>query len=389
MLIAEVQKNNILTVRNDTFSCAVANSKNHETVKFIFPDNWKDYQKTAVFGGEGIEPFNIFLSNENELCISEEECYIPFEVLKGCHFTLSVFGVADNRLATSTKVVIEVLESGYALGEAPALPMPDVYAQIIDIMNNTKQLANSVRNDADLGMFRGEKGEKGDTGKSGVYYGEDEPTDIMHPVWINPKGVPHGDIVDIAEDISKEVVDAVAEELVYEKVNTATEEILSKLECLKAEIDTLKSESPIIYTGFIYSSEDKYPMPVELNSPEFEYKIYKDGTYEIVGSMTTDALEISVTAGAVFTTSSNQIIDLSLQYIVDALPVSINTARFCGVNLSSNNAIMWVSGCYMTSKQIKYRPFTYIAKNASSFSSGINIRFYACGRWEEKEITNG
>ncbi len=167
MISVEVHSNNVLTVRDNTFSNAVSDSVKHETVKFLYSDNWKNYQKTAVFSAEGVEPVNILLSNENNLCVSEDECYIPFEVLKGDSFMLSVFGVDGDCLATTPRIAIEVLESGYALGNLPQEPTESEYGQIINIMAETQQIAQSVRNDADKGLFKGERGEKGEQGVRG------------------------------------------------------------------------------------------------------------------------------------------------------------------------------------------------------------------------------
>ncbi len=167
MICVEVHSNNVLTVRNDTFANAVSDSVKHEKVKFLFSDNWKDYQKTAVFTAEDVEPINIVLDGKNELCVSEDECYIPFEVLKGDSFTLSVFGVCGDSLATTTKENVRVFESGYALGDAPGDPTPDEYSQLLTIMTETREIAQSVRDDADSGVFNGEKGEKGDKGDKG------------------------------------------------------------------------------------------------------------------------------------------------------------------------------------------------------------------------------
>ncbi len=168
MLIVEIHSNNILTVRDETFACAVSDSKKHETVKFLFPKSWEKYSKTAVFSAENVPPINILLNAENTLCVSEDECYIPFEVLKGDSFELSLFGEKNNSLATTTRVKVDVLESGYALGDEPQTPTPDQYSQILNIMNTTKSVAQSVRDDADSGLFKGEKGDKGDTGPQGI-----------------------------------------------------------------------------------------------------------------------------------------------------------------------------------------------------------------------------
>lgn len=164
MICVEVHSNNVLALRSDTLSNAVSDSIKHETIKFSFPDNWNNYQKTAVFSAVGVEPINVLLCEENPLCLSKDECYIPFEVLKGDCFEVSVFGVLDETLATTTKEQIEVLQSGYTLGDQPSEPTQSEYSQILQMVIDTKQIAQSVRDDADNGVFKGEKGEKGDKG---------------------------------------------------------------------------------------------------------------------------------------------------------------------------------------------------------------------------------
>ena len=173
MINVEVLSNNKLTVRNDALAKAVSDSVKHETVKFSFADNWKDYLKTAVFSTDEVDAINVALNRENMMCFSEDECYIPHEVLKGKGFYLSVYGVKGDSLATSTKVKIEVLESGYALGDEPEEPTPSQYSQILEMVNETKDIAEKLRQDAQNGVFTGEKGdagekgEKGDTGEKG------------------------------------------------------------------------------------------------------------------------------------------------------------------------------------------------------------------------------
>ena len=49
MLIVEVHSNDILTIRDGTFACAVSDSKKHETVKFLFPKSWEKRGETTFF----------------------------------------------------------------------------------------------------------------------------------------------------------------------------------------------------------------------------------------------------------------------------------------------------------------------------------------------------
>lgn len=168
MINVEVLSNNKLTVRNDALAKAVSDSIKHETVKFSFADNWKDYLKTAVFSTDEVDAINVALNRENMMCITEDECYIPHEVLKGRGFYLSVYGVMGDRLATTTKIKIEVLESGYALGDEPEEPTPSQYSQILEMVNETKDIAEKLRQDAQNGLFNGEKGAQGEQGIQGA-----------------------------------------------------------------------------------------------------------------------------------------------------------------------------------------------------------------------------
>lgn len=152
---------------------AVSDGVMFDTVKFTFPDNWNGYAKTAVFKTEDGETFNVVLDGSNPLCVNENECYIPYEVIKSPYFYLSVFGVLDDSIATTTSVKVKVLQSGYAEGAEPSEPTPTEYQQLINLTQETKEIAQSVRVDADNGVFngeqgiQGEKGEKGDKGDKG------------------------------------------------------------------------------------------------------------------------------------------------------------------------------------------------------------------------------
>ena len=125
MIQAEI-KDKSLIVLQDTISDGVK----FETVRFKLPKSWNGYQKTAVFKGGANQTLNVVLNPENDLCISENECYIPHEVLKAPGFKLSVFGVSGESVATTTEAEIKVLQSGYAEGDEPSDPTPTVYEQL-------------------------------------------------------------------------------------------------------------------------------------------------------------------------------------------------------------------------------------------------------------------
>ena len=140
-------------------SNAVSDSINFDTIDFTFPPSWDGLSKTVVFSNAG-KTVNVILDDTNS-------CYIPYEVNFEPEFTVSVFGIRDGVRATTARGKIKVLESGYKLGDAPQDPTPTEYEQIVLLMNETKQIAQSVRDDADSGALKGEKGDTGPQGEKG------------------------------------------------------------------------------------------------------------------------------------------------------------------------------------------------------------------------------
>lgn len=147
----------------------VSDSVKFDTVQFCFPESWELYEKTVVFSNNEGTQLNVVLHSENSLCVSDNECYIPHEVLKYPGFSISVFGIRDESVATTTKKFVKVEESGYALGDEPSEPTPSEYQQIINLSSEAVNIAQSVRQDAENGVFKGTKGDKGDPGKPFTY----------------------------------------------------------------------------------------------------------------------------------------------------------------------------------------------------------------------------
>ena len=181
MIYTEIKSNGEIQVYDSTTSDSVK----YETMKFKFPKEWKGYEKTAVFR-YGDEIYNVVLNKGNSLYVSKDECYIPHEVIKSPMFTVSVFAILGDSMATTAQAAITVKQSGYALGDEPSEPTPDEYQQLVNIYEATKAVAESVRTDADNGLFKGEKGDKGDKGEQGIQgekgdIGEQGPQGIQGP----------------------------------------------------------------------------------------------------------------------------------------------------------------------------------------------------------------
>ena len=155
MIKANISPNGEISIE----SVVVSDSVNFVAISFDFPPSWDGLTKTVVFSNAG-KTVNVILDDTNS-------CHIPYEVNFEPEFTVSVFGVKDGVRATTARGTVKVLESGYLLGDAPKEPTLTEYEQIVSLMNETKQIAQSVRDDADSGAFKGDKGDTGPQGEKG------------------------------------------------------------------------------------------------------------------------------------------------------------------------------------------------------------------------------
>ena len=151
MIYIKVSENGML----HTFDCTISDSVRYETVKFDFPKSWDGYTKTAVFRNGDII-LSVILNSDSDLCVGADECYMPHEVIKVPEFTVSVFGVSGDSRVTASQAAIRVIQSGYGEGGEPSDPTPSEYEQLISLANQTKEIAQSVRTDADNGVFKGD-----------------------------------------------------------------------------------------------------------------------------------------------------------------------------------------------------------------------------------------
>lgn len=143
--------------------------------KIIFNKFWENYNKTIVFKNSDIHstPYVIYSKN------METEVEIPHEVLsKVGNFKVGIYGTTDTKtLPTLWSDNIKIECGTDTVGEAPKPPSPNVYNELIELEKKAVDIAQSVRDDADSGKFKGDpftysdftpeqlaalKGEKGD-----------------------------------------------------------------------------------------------------------------------------------------------------------------------------------------------------------------------------------
>ena len=195
MIYAKV-KGQKLILSGDT---AVADSTNYLKICFETDEEWSGYDVTAVFSDSKQKSYSVIMIDENPLYLGNGCCYVPYEVISAPYFTVSVFGTKQDSVITTPAVTVCVKESGYIEGEVAQPPTPSEYQQIISAVDEIKGVANSVRADADSGVFNGERGERG---PSGVYVGSGPmPEDC------NVQIDPSGDTLDASQIATRAYVD--------------------------------------------------------------------------------------------------------------------------------------------------------------------------------------
>ena len=150
---------------------------------FLFSPDWEQLDKTAQFA-QGEKIYNVHLGTET-VC----HCLLPAELQSGC-VSVSVFGYAvdGSTRATTIPIGISIKRSGFnGNGETPIPPTPDLYAQLIAVIDKKIASVHDGKDGEDgksayeiavdngytdteqawLASLKGEKGDKGDKGDKG------------------------------------------------------------------------------------------------------------------------------------------------------------------------------------------------------------------------------
>ena len=112
--------------------------------EFSFSEEWKGLTKTAFFRGANGNICSQLLEND--------ACTVPAEALAAPgRVGVSVSGTLGDTVITTDIKSFTILAT--LSGGTPSDPEPTIYQQILDKVDETKQIAQSVRDDADAGRF--------------------------------------------------------------------------------------------------------------------------------------------------------------------------------------------------------------------------------------------
>lgn len=138
-----------------------AGSYGMEMLTIIREGVWAEYDILAAFHPPVGAAVQVRVGADNQIGV-------PIEATAEKGMGEIVFaGYKEGVRQIAVDVLYKVAPSSGASGTAPAEPTPDVVQQIMLAANAAEKLAQSVRDDADVGKFTGAKGDKGDIGPTG------------------------------------------------------------------------------------------------------------------------------------------------------------------------------------------------------------------------------
>lgn len=138
-----------------------AGSYGMEMLTIIREGVWAEYDILAAFHPPVGAAVQVRVGANNQIDV-------PIEATAEKGMGEIVFaGYKEGVRQIAVDVLYKVAPSSGASGTEPAEPTPDVVQQIMLAANAAEKLAQSVRDDADVGKFTGAKGDKGDIGPTG------------------------------------------------------------------------------------------------------------------------------------------------------------------------------------------------------------------------------
>ena len=138
-----------------------AGSYGMEMLTIIREGVWAEYDILAAFHPPVGAAVQVRVGANNQIGV-------PIEATAEKGMGEIVFaGYKEGVRQIAVDVLYKVAPSSGASGTEPAEPTPDVVQQTMLAANTAEKLAQSVRDDADVGKFTGAKGDKGDIGPTG------------------------------------------------------------------------------------------------------------------------------------------------------------------------------------------------------------------------------
>ena len=128
----------------------VSNSAGEYECLFEFDETWKDFIKTAVFTDEddSVGAYGDKKIISEPRILEGDKCIVPKGVLRpNSRLKIGVYGVSGIKERPTVYTPLLYVRQGAVPSENMPEPDPSIYLQIIKIMEETKQIAQGVRDD--------------------------------------------------------------------------------------------------------------------------------------------------------------------------------------------------------------------------------------------------
>lgn len=146
------------------------------SLELSLDEEWSSFSTIRViFYNDSMEVGD---SNPKEVLFGKEPVVVPWEVLQQPgNLYLTVKGTNENQVIITKEMdtPIRVYKAGMAEGDTPLEPTPDLIQLIVEQANEAKEIAQSVRDDADAGKFNGVAGPEGPQGPQGEQGPQGDP----------------------------------------------------------------------------------------------------------------------------------------------------------------------------------------------------------------------
>lgn len=116
--------------------------------------DWDNTTKTAMFVGGRAMPSTPNDEIKPMILDENNECDVPFEVLKDSTFSVGIVGIAKDYRMVSNWIYYRITDGCFAEGSAPLEPTPTVYEQILTTVKDhthneyiTEEEANTIIQD--------------------------------------------------------------------------------------------------------------------------------------------------------------------------------------------------------------------------------------------------
>ena len=141
---------------------------------FGFSEDWRELGKTAVFRGSGLQV---------DAALMTDRCQVPHEVLTraGGHLKIGVYGSGENGQRVTPTVWAdagEILEGAQPSGIEETPATESLVQQLLAAAQQAREIAQSVRDDADAGEFDGAPGPQGPKGATGPQGPKGDPGEV-------------------------------------------------------------------------------------------------------------------------------------------------------------------------------------------------------------------